>query len=236
MIILTVCVKRNPKMTKKEFEDYWLNKHAPLFKKFADSYKAVRYVINTRLETPLNESMQTSRNFALPYDGVGQIYWNSEADFKAAVSSPLGQELRKMFVADEARFTSLTESSGFFTKEHIIIDKIYGIPGPCQCPIMGKIMSDPVITSDGYTWERQAIKLLLKQTKTNPITKQPFGSEILVPNLALKDLIATLRKASAIASVAKNDERLDDKDIETKVDEFIRKMGVQTNFFLQSKL
>ncbi|OPZ59138.1 MAG: EthD protein [Deltaproteobacteria bacterium ADurb.Bin510] len=109
-------------MSRAEFQDYWLNQHGPLFKQFADTYRAVRYVQSHTLDSPLNENLMQSRGTLEAYDGVGEIWWQSEEDFLAAVSSPEGQKLRALFVADEAKFVNLKESSVFFTVEHVLID------------------------------------------------------------------------------------------------------------------
>lgn len=122
MIKLTVCLKRNSNMTREEFQTYWLKHHGPLFQKFAETYKAIRYVQSHTIDSPLNAYMKKSRGYADEYDGVGEIWWESEKDFLEAVTSPEGQELRKMFVEDEAKFINLKESSGFFTVEHILVD------------------------------------------------------------------------------------------------------------------
>lgn len=122
MIKLVFCVKRNPNMSPAEFQDYWLNHHGPLFKKFADAYKAVRYVQSHTIDSPLNEIMRKSRGTLEAYDGVGEIWWQSEEDFLEAISSQEIQKLRGMFVEDEARFINLSASSVFFTVEHVLVD------------------------------------------------------------------------------------------------------------------
>jgi uncharacterized protein (TIGR02118 family) len=122
MIKLVFCAKRHRNMSRAEFQDYWLNHHGPLFKKFADTYRAVRYVQSHTIDSPLNENIMKSRGTAEPYDGVGEIWWQSEEDFLAAIRSPEGQKLRVMFVEDEAKFIDLKASSVFFTVEHVLID------------------------------------------------------------------------------------------------------------------
>ena len=123
MIKFVFCAKRLPGMTRAEFQDDWLNHHGPLFKKFADAYRAVRYVQSHTIDSPLNENIKNSRWLSEAYDGIGEIWWQSEEDFLAAISSPEGQKLRAMFVEDEARFVNLAASSAFFTVEHVIIDE-----------------------------------------------------------------------------------------------------------------
>ena len=60
MIKLTCCLKRQPSMSRAEFQEYWLKHHGPLFAKFAKTYRAVRYVQSHTLDTPLNERMKQS--------------------------------------------------------------------------------------------------------------------------------------------------------------------------------
>jgi uncharacterized protein (TIGR02118 family) len=122
MIKFVFCAKRHPNMSRAEFQDYWLNHHGPLFKKFADTYRAVRYVQSHTIDSLLNENIMKSRGTSEAYDGVGEIWWQSEEDFFAAINSPEGQKLRVMFVEDEAKFVNLKASSVFFTVEHVIID------------------------------------------------------------------------------------------------------------------
>jgi uncharacterized protein (TIGR02118 family) len=122
MIKFVFCARRRPDMTRAEFQDYWLNHHGPLFKQFADTYKAVRYVQSHTIESLLNENIRTSRGTLEAYDGIGEIWWQSEADFLAAIQSPEGQKLRAMFIEDEDRFVDLSASSAFFTVEHVLID------------------------------------------------------------------------------------------------------------------
>ncbi|MDP3478605.1 MAG: EthD domain-containing protein [Desulfoprunum sp.] len=122
MIKFIFCAKRHPDMSRAQFQDYWLNQHGPLFKKFADTYRAVRYVQSHTIDSALNENIRKIRGMSEEYDGVGEIWWQSEEDFLAAVNSPECQQLRAMFVEDEARFIDLSASSAFFTVEHVLID------------------------------------------------------------------------------------------------------------------
>jgi Mg-chelatase subunit ChlD len=58
------------------------------------------------------------------------------------------------------------------------------------CPITQAVMTDPVIGSDGITYERSAIEqwFAIGHT-TSPVTRAPMTSQSLVPNYALKALI-----------------------------------------------
>jgi len=58
------------------------------------------------------------------------------------------------------------------------------------CPITQEIMREPVIAEDCHTYEKEAIEDWLEKNPTSPMTRQPISAENLIPNLALKQLIA----------------------------------------------
>ena len=127
MIKFVMCVRRRSDLTRDQFHDYWLNQHGPLFSRFAATYRAVRYVQSHTLATPLNEAVRRARGMGVAddaeFDGVGEIWWRSEQDFIAAISSPEGQRLRQVFLDDEARFVDAARSTAFFTREHVLVDQ-----------------------------------------------------------------------------------------------------------------
>ena len=63
------------------------------------------------------------------------------------------------------------------------------IPKEFICPITLNIMKDPVIMSDGQTYERKAIEQALKESPLSPITKKPLSMKDALPNYALKSMI-----------------------------------------------
>lgn len=200
MFKLTVCVKRREGMSHEEFQRCWL-KHGNLFRRFAAYYGIVRYVQSHTLSTTMNKLMKTSRGFARKYDGVGEIWWKSEEDFRRVAASPIASKLREMFAADERTFMDPARSSGFFTQEYVFVGcnlALPGIPEGCICPITRMVMEDPVMTSEGYTYEREAITRWLEKFRVNPITFEPLSSTVLIPNLAIKSVIITLVNASTV--------------------------------------
>ena len=59
-------------------------------------------------------------------------------------------------------------------------------PNEFICPITLNRMRDPVVASDGHTYERNAISVVLSQDpKLSPLTREPLSSE-LYPNHALR--------------------------------------------------
>ena len=66
------------------------------------------------------------------------------------------------------------------------------------CPISQEIMSDPVITSSGKTYERTSIQGWLDRgERTDPLTREIITTN-LIPNIVLKSLIDELRQNDLI--------------------------------------
>jgi hypothetical protein len=65
------------------------------------------------------------------------------------------------------------------------------IPDSFICPITNSVMKDPVIDSDGNSYERVAIMEWVARTRTSPITRNILLPHQLFPNRALKDMIET---------------------------------------------
>ena len=73
------------------------------------------------------------------------------------------------------------------------------------CPITGDLMIDPVVDSEGNTYERIAIESWIDGHKTSPITRNVITLEDLRPNRSLKNAIE-----ETIASGNQIKKRLDD--------------------------
>ncbi|KAG8559892.1 hypothetical protein GDO81_017481 [Engystomops pustulosus] len=60
------------------------------------------------------------------------------------------------------------------------------VPEEFLCPITCEIMKDPVIASDGYSYERKAIESWISTKRTSPMTNLPLENLLLTPNRTLK--------------------------------------------------
>jgi hypothetical protein len=69
------------------------------------------------------------------------------------------------------------------------------VPPDFECPISFDLMVDPVICSDGISYERNVIEKWLKEKKTSPKTNLPLKSKKLIPNITLRAAIETWREA-----------------------------------------
>ena len=62
-----------------------------------------------------------------------------------------------------------------------------------MCPITQEIMEDPVVCADGHSYERSAITHWLLTRDTSPSTNTPLAHRNVMPNFALRNLIAEVR-------------------------------------------
>ncbi|MBT5704910.1 MAG: EthD domain-containing protein [Verrucomicrobia bacterium] len=118
MIKFVMCLTRHPDMNREQFQDYWLNNHGPFFMENAKAMRAKKYVQSHTLETPLNAGLRDSRGMRAAYDGVAEVWFESEADLVEGMSSPEGQRLGATLLEDERNFIDHSKSSAFIVKEN----------------------------------------------------------------------------------------------------------------------
>ena len=71
------------------------------------------------------------------------------------------------------------------------------VPDDYVCPITAEIMTDPVSTLDGFTYEREAITEWLRTKDTSPSTGAKLESKTLIPNLMARSMIRSFVEARA---------------------------------------
>ena len=76
------------------------------------------------------------------------------------------------------------------------------VPDDYICPITAEIMTDPVTTADGFTYERTAITEWLRTKDTSPSTGATLENKTLIPNLSLRSIIRSFTEALAAAVAA----------------------------------
>ena len=74
------------------------------------------------------------------------------------------------------------------------------VPDDYICPITAEIMTDPVSTMDGFTYERTAITEWLRTNNTSPSTGAALESKTVIPNLSLRSMICAFTDAGAAAA------------------------------------
>lgn len=74
---------------------------------------------------------------------------------------------------------------------------LYGVPDwkppdAFCCPVTLELMREPVIASDGHTYEHKTLKQLLDTTRCSPLTRERLQPNVIVPNINLKKRIRDL--------------------------------------------
>ena len=83
----------------------------------AGALRAKRYVQSHTIDTFLNQGFRESRNLEPEFDGVAEVWFESETDLMEALSSPEGQELGAALLEDEGNFIDHARSSAFLVRE-----------------------------------------------------------------------------------------------------------------------
>ena len=120
MVKLVYCIRRQPGMSAEEFRRHWREEHAPKVAHFAETLHARRYVQSHTLDSMLNEALRGSRGAAPAYDGVTEVWWDSEDALAEAMRAPEGAEAGRALLEDERNFIDLARSALFLTEEHEI--------------------------------------------------------------------------------------------------------------------
>ncbi|XP_019661559.1 WD repeat, SAM and U-box domain-containing protein 1 isoform X3 [Ailuropoda melanoleuca] len=103
--------------------------------------------------------------------------------------------LTKESLADDLKIESLGLRSKVLRKIEELRTKVKtlssGIPDEFLCPITRELMKDPVIASDGYSYEKEAMEnWISKKKRTSPMTNLVLPSVVLTPNRTLKMAIS----------------------------------------------
>jgi uncharacterized protein (TIGR02118 family) len=119
MIRLVFVLRRNPSMSRAEFQQYWREVHGPLVAKHSTSLNILRYVQLHTLDDPINNQLAGARGTMEPmYDGVAELWWANREALVSTVSNPTGQAAAKELLEDEKRFIDLPRSPLWFTHEY----------------------------------------------------------------------------------------------------------------------
>lgn len=117
MIKLIMCLTRRSDLSREQFQDYWRNSHGPFFMENVGVMRATRYLQSHTITSPLNEGMKASRGLMDEFDGVAEVWFESEEDLMEAMGSEEMQSLGQALMADEENFIDHTKTSAFIVRE-----------------------------------------------------------------------------------------------------------------------
>jgi uncharacterized protein (TIGR02118 family) len=117
---LTFCLRRLSTLSLAEFQDYWLHKHGPLVRSLQPALGMLRYEQLHRLAGDLADGIRRVRGAPEPYDGVAELWWESEEAYRAARRTPEAREAGRVLLEDEAKFIDLPRSPIWLNREEVI--------------------------------------------------------------------------------------------------------------------
>jgi len=112
---------RHPKMSRVDFKEYWEQHHAPLFLKNAETLGAKKYVQSLTIDSPLNQGLKESRGMLTEFDGVAEVWFDSEQALIEGMSSTEGQQIAAALQADEINFIDHSKSAAYIVKEQKLL-------------------------------------------------------------------------------------------------------------------
>jgi uncharacterized protein (TIGR02118 family) len=115
------CIRRAAGLSAEEFRRYWLDEHAPLVRRYAEALRIRRYAQCHQLDTPINAQLRNARGTGEPFDGVGEIWWDSLDEMIAGSATSEGREGARLMHEDGRNFIDFARSAVFITEIHDLI-------------------------------------------------------------------------------------------------------------------
>lgn len=130
---------------------------------------------------------------------------NSKEKLKSAMDFCEKIEINMDVWKDKYNALCKKEQCNFFLKKNgILLD----IPNDFKCPITQELMRDPIVASDGFSYEREAfIQFLKKGLTKSPLTREKLNNTIYVSNINLKKRIRDYEEDICKVISQKKDEK-----------------------------
>ena len=110
-------------MSAKDFHRYWLEIHSPLVVRRSDDMAMRRYIQSHLVPSPMAVGAAQARGWpANPFQGVAEVWWDSEEAMAAAFSTAKGSDAGEALAEDEKKFLD-DRSMIVMTREYLIFDK-----------------------------------------------------------------------------------------------------------------
>jgi len=122
MIKLVFCLRRLSRLSREEFQRYWLESHGPLVRQLAPALGVRRYVQVHTVTSAFSEALSRHRGAPDDFDGVAELWWESVDEFARAGATKEGRDAGRRLLEDEKRFIDLARSPIWFGEEHVLVD------------------------------------------------------------------------------------------------------------------
>ena len=108
------------------------------------------------------------------------------------IQKPCGGTNNEEIARHYRQFAIVEEKKIVEDSEEEVLRKIRNENTEYICPISFDLLLDPVICTDGHSYERKNIETWFKNHDTSPKTNNKLESKILIPNHALRNSIESL--------------------------------------------
>lgn len=171
--------------------------------------------ITTTTTAIISSCGSTSAAAAPAADSASSIYYPNRAlqdiiQNEVALTSTTWQgSIRRLESAMQSGWGRLMEQSAFSNEQNV-----RPLPESFYCPITYEIMTDPVVSKEGITYERRAIQHWIRVNATSPATRNPLSEADLRPNHALY-LLIQLEKGRDALSIHPSIRRWTESEVRT---------------------
>jgi hypothetical protein len=119
MAHLMFCLRRQPHLTREQFQDYWRNVHGPLVRSHAEALGLAAYVQNHALPDDANSRLARERGAPPAFDGIAQLWWHERV--LTAQQKEAARRANAQLLEDERRFIALAASPIFLVEDHEVL-------------------------------------------------------------------------------------------------------------------
>lgn len=116
MVVLIVCIRRNPRLSSVEFSAYWREKHGPLVASVPEFIRHVRHYVQYHLIDAEDLPFPLFGDFS-DYDGVAALTFDDPETIERAMSEPRYLEIIR---PDEANFIDAERCMSFVTHANVV--------------------------------------------------------------------------------------------------------------------
>ena len=79
--------------------------------------RSKKYIQSHTIDSPLNDGMRESRGMLPEYDGIAEVWFDSENDLMEAMGTTEMQQLSAALLEDEGKFVDHSKSCAFIVRE-----------------------------------------------------------------------------------------------------------------------
>lgn len=118
------CIRRKAGLTHEQFLLHWLGFHGPIVVEHNAVLRIARYVQTTPLDDDFSKRVERRGVLQSAYDGVAEMYWSNEPDFRHAFTDPEALRIQKILAEDERNFIDHAGSARWIGREIVVLPDV----------------------------------------------------------------------------------------------------------------